>query len=92
MNNLIDCSQTAFIKGRQIVDGVAVVQEYINVCVKNNFPCAILKLDFEKAFDSIDLDYICEVCLARGFSVRWINWVMLLLRSGSSNIVVNGVV
>jgi len=30
MNDLIDQSQTAFIKGRNITDGVAILQEFIN--------------------------------------------------------------
>ena len=54
MNDLIDCSRSTFIKGRNITDGVAVVQEYINYCCKNNITCAILKIDFAKAFDSVD--------------------------------------
>ena len=91
MNNLIDNSQTTFIKGRNITDGVAVVHEYINFCCKNNTTCAILKLDFAKAFDSVGWCFLNEMLLARGFSSRWIRWIMTLLKTGNSSILVNGI-
>ena len=91
MNELIDKSQTAFMKGRNITEGVAVVQEYINYCCKSNNTCAILKLDFAKAFDSVDWSFLYDMLLARGFSTKWISWVMSILKMGNSSILVNGI-
>jgi hypothetical protein len=50
MIDLIDCSQPAFIKCRNMTDLMATVQEYINHCCKNNIACALFKLDFAEAF------------------------------------------
>ena len=91
MNNLIDCSQTAFIKERNISDGVAVVQEYINHCCKNNITCALLKLDFVKAFDSVDWDFLIDMLRTSGFTSKWIGWIMTLLKTSNSSIMVNGI-
>lgn len=91
MNKLIDCSQSAFIKGRNITDGVAVVQKYINQYCKNNITYAILKLYFAKAFDSIDWDFLVDFFHSRAFSQRWISWIMNLLKTGNSSIMVNDI-
>jgi len=72
MDVLVDNSQTAFIKGRNITDGVAVVQEFINHCCKNNITYALLKQDFVKAFDSVDWDFLLDMLSARGYSPCWI--------------------
>jgi len=48
-----------------------------------------LKLDFEKAFDSISWDFLFELLLARGFGKCWIDWIKLCLFSGTSSILVN---
>jgi hypothetical protein len=46
---LIPKTQSAFIKGRYIVDGVVAVNEVIDYAKKSNRGCLILKVDFEKA-------------------------------------------
>jgi hypothetical protein len=54
MGSLVSHSQTAFLKGRQLVDGVLVVNEVIYFAKKSSKECLILKVDFEKAYDSVD--------------------------------------
>jgi Reverse transcriptase (RNA-dependent DNA polymerase) len=49
----------------------------------------LLKLDFAKVFDRIK-DYLQEVLQTRGFGQKWIKWVMDLLTSGQTNIIING--
>jgi len=72
-------------------DGVAAIQEFVNYYCKNNITCALLKLDFAKAFDSVDWSFLLDLLSARGYSPRWISWVLSHLKSGNSSIMVNGV-
>jgi exonuclease III len=61
LDPLISKSQTAFLKGQQLVEGVVVVNEVIDYAKKSGKECMILKVDFEKAYDSVDwkfLDYV----------------------------------
>ncbi|WJX12703.1 hypothetical protein P8452_03171 [Trifolium repens] len=61
MNFLIAPNQSAFIKGRNLVDGVLVVNELVDLAKRQGKECLILKVDFEKAYDSVDwgfLEYI----------------------------------
>jgi hypothetical protein len=51
LGGLIAKTQSAFLKGRQLVDGVVVVIDYAK---KMREKCIILKVDFEKAYDSVD--------------------------------------
>jgi hypothetical protein len=60
---LVSKSQSAFLKGRQLVEGVVVVNEVIDYAKKSGKECMILKVDFEKAYDSVDwkfLDYVLQ--------------------------------
>jgi hypothetical protein len=61
MDELIPNTQSAFIKGRQLVEGVVVVNEVVDFARKLGKECLIFKVDFEKAYDSVDwgfLDYM----------------------------------
>jgi hypothetical protein len=35
----------------------------------------VLKLDYEKAYDWINIDFLIEVLKLRGFGDRWICWI-----------------
>ena len=49
-----------------------------------------LKLDFRKAFDSVNWDALKQILAARGFGDRWIRWVDSILTTSSSRILING--
>jgi hypothetical protein len=45
-----------------------------------------LKLDFEKAFDTIVNAIIWKMMERLGFSSTWVNWVQWILASGSTSV------
>lgn len=51
LGGIISKSQSAFVSGRQILDGVVIADEMINVVRKKRWPMYLLKVDFEKAYD-----------------------------------------
>lgn len=54
LTGVISPTQTAFLQGRQILDGVVVANEVINVVKKKKWPAMLFKVDFEKAYDSVN--------------------------------------
>jgi len=54
IGSVISDSQSAFIKGRQILDDILVANEVVDEACKHKKELLLFKLDFEKAYDSID--------------------------------------
>lgn len=50
---VISATQSAFLPDRQILDGVVVVNELVDLAKRRKDPCFLLKVDFEKAYDSV---------------------------------------
>lgn len=89
--NLVHQNQYGFIRSRTIQDCLAWSYEYIQQCHQSKREVIILKLDFEKALDTVEHSTIIQVMTHLGFPDRWIQWVHLILSSGSSAILLNGV-
>ena len=53
IGNLVSEEQTAFVKGRQILDGPLILGETVNWYMKKKKKLMIFKIDFEKAYDSV---------------------------------------
>jgi hypothetical protein len=51
----------------------------------------VLKLDFEKAFDKIEHNFILDILKHKGFPVKWISWVKSILSSAPSSVLLNGI-
>ena len=51
---LIDESQSAFVRNRQILDGVLIANESLRWLRKKKIPGTLIKLDFQKAYDSVN--------------------------------------
>lgn len=71
----ISDTQFAFISGQLITDSVLLANEVIHSIKKGiHFNGGfVLKLDFEKAFDCVDRDFILRVMEVMGFGSRWIS-------------------
>jgi hypothetical protein len=87
---LIPKTQSAFLKGRQLVEGVVVVNEVIDYARKVGKDCLIVKVDFEKAYDSVDWDFLDYMLGRFGFSQKWRKWMKACVGAGNLSVLVNG--
>ena len=67
MNDLVLPTQSAFIKGRSLHDNFILVQGMTRQLYLKKIPALLLKLDVQKAFDSISWEFLLEVLTAKGF-------------------------
>ncbi|XP_058726606.1 uncharacterized protein LOC131597964 [Vicia villosa] len=51
LNSIISPCQSAFVPGRQLLDGVLVANEVVDYARKEGKNCMLFKVDFEKAYD-----------------------------------------
>nr|CAD1829323.1 unnamed protein product [Ananas comosus var. bracteatus] len=79
MAQLINPFQTAFIRGRHILDNFFAAHILVHHLHSSNSQAAIFKIDFERAFDHINWNFLSEILQARGFGNNWIRWISCLL-------------
>jgi hypothetical protein len=53
--------QSAFVKERQILDGILVANEVVDDARRNQKELILFKVDFEKAYDFVDWRYLDDV-------------------------------
>jgi len=89
--SLIHKNQYGFIRTRTIQDCLAWAYEYIYQCQHSKREIVILKLDFTKAFDTVEHNVILQMMKHLGFDDKWCDWTQRILASGTSSILLNGV-
>lgn len=87
---LISANQTAFVHGRQISENFVTTRELLHHVAHEGKEAVFVKIDFRKAFDSIEWSFLKSVMAARRFPIRWINWMSNIWSTSSSRICING--
>ena len=81
--------QTAYIKDRYIGESIRLVQDIIEY-VDREDETILLSTDIEKAFDSVNHNFIFATLEKFGFGPEFIQWVKTLLKNGQSCVMNNG--
>lgn len=83
-------SQSAFVKSRQILDGILITNECVNGRKKAKVSGLTCKIDFKKAYDRVDWDFLLWVLKQKCFGDRWIKWIKGCLDHLHFSILKNG--
>ena len=72
------------------MDVVLIANEIVDEKRRSGEEGVVFKIDFEKAYDHVDWDFLDNVLERKGFSPRWRTWMKGCLSSVSFTILVNG--
>ena len=72
------------------MEGPLALQETLHELRRTRKPAILLKLDFEKAYDRVNWDFLRQILLSQGFSPVGVHRIMQLVSGGQTAVSVNG--
>ncbi|XP_050221486.2 uncharacterized protein LOC126671737 [Mercurialis annua] len=90
LSSVISDNQHAFLKGRSILECSMIANELIHIATRRKEKLLVLKLDFHKAFDNINWEYLFSIMRCMNFSAKWIEWISCGLSTTTTAVLVNG--
>lgn len=91
IGDIVDPAQSAFIKDRSIVDNIHLAQElFRKYRRKNSSARCILKVDLQKAYDTIHWSFLREAMQHLNFPGSFIRWIMECVSTTSYSLSING--
>ena len=86
----INNDQTGFLQKRFIGQNIASLIEIIEYCDYNDLAAVLISIDFEKAFDKIDWDFLWKCMAFFNIPQNIITWVKILYSGACSCVTNNG--
>ena len=90
IGKLIHTDQNGYIKGRNIAYNIRLIQDVINYFENDNIEGAILFLDFQKAFDTVNHDFLFTILEKFSFGISLIMWIKTIYNKAESCLSNNG--
>jgi hypothetical protein len=90
LGKLISICQSVFLPHRQILNGVVVLNELIDLAKRRKDECFLFKVDFEQAYDTVSWLFLERMLVKMGFAERWLKWMRACMFESSMSILVNG--
>ena len=90
LNYIIHTDQTGFMKGRYIGENIVTLLDIIEYCEKYGLEAVLIAIDFEKAFDQLDWNYIWEALSYFNIPDKLIYWIKTLYNDSNSCVTNNG--
>ena len=86
---IIKPSQTTFLPGRNIMESAVILHETLHELHKRKQNGIIFKIDFEKAYDKVNWNFLQQALRMKGFHLVWCDWVKVFVQGGNVGIKVN---
>ncbi|PNY01074.1 cysteine-rich receptor-like protein kinase, partial [Trifolium pratense] len=90
IGSVISEAQSAFVKDRQILDGILVANEVVDEARRSKKELMMFKVDFEKAYDSVDWGYLNDVTGRMSFPTLWRKWIRECVCTATTSVLVYG--
>ena len=86
---IIHHNQYAYVKDRTICDAVRSIEDILDYTKRYQIEGRLISIDFKKAFDSVNRDFLFRTLLAFQFSPSFIQWIHTFYNNISSCILNN---
>ena len=90
LSSLISPFQSAFIPSWQMTDSIVLAEEIVAAWRRDGTTCFMWKVDFAKAYDSIDWHFLWNVLRRRGFPETCVQWVKQCVTTSTFAVLLNG--
>ena len=90
LDKIIDQNQTAAIKNRTILHTLSTMRDIVDLSNKLNKKLSLILLDFLKAFDRLDFDFIFLALKKFGYGDKFIHMIKVCYNNIQSKIKING--
>ena len=90
IHKVIHYDQTAYVKGRYIGESVRLIDNLLAYAESENLDGILSDADIEKAFDSVEHNFIFASLKKFGFGEDFIRWVKTFLNDSQSCVMNNG--
>ena len=90
--NVILSNQTGFVKDRDIGETVRSIFDIMDLTDAENIPGPLTLIDFQKAFDTLEWNFLLKCLEAFNFGHDFIHWVRLFYKNIQSCVINNGTV
>ena len=88
--DIIHPNQTGYVKDRFIGETIRSIYDVMDFTVKENIPGLMLFIDFQKAFDSVEWEFLFKCLEAFNFGPDFLHWVKVFYKNIQSCILNNG--
>jgi len=90
LSSVIDDNQSEFLKDREMLDSVLVANEIIKDLKRSGKKGICMKVEYEKAYDSVRWDFLFGMLQVLGLRDKWVYWIRGCLVSAFVSVLVNG--
>ena len=88
--HIIHHNQNAYVKGRTIFDAVRTIDDIMSYTASKNISSLLVAIDFEKAFDSVNWNFLRRTLKKFNFGPSFIAWINAFYSDTSSCVMNNG--
>ena len=81
---IIHANQNAFVKGRSIFDALRTVDDVVDYTKRNCLAGILVAIDSEKAFDTLEFNFLIRTLHKFNFGPSFIHWIRILYKDVSS--------
>ena len=81
---MVNRDQIGYIKGRFIGETIRTIHDIVYLTEEQNMNGFITLIDFEKAFDSIESNFLFKCLKTFNFEDAFLDWIKIFLKSVSN--------